>query len=288
MALPADRNADSIKACLLDSLDGLLESDPDFVVSCVNKASIDDVAEMLAQKGIPVLSETPVSRGDHSGRIQVAEQYHFLPEFQARKAIADSGILGEISQVQLSCCHDYHAVSLMRWFLDVGLKTPVISSVTLPDRMMRYNGRNGKYEPEETVTQETLAVLDYGGKSAVYDFEGEQYFSDIRGPRIVIRGTSGEIINNTCTYLMGNTAMKFDLIRNQAGIGGNLDGMYLESITGNGKVLYRNPFPGIRFSDEETAIATCLLKMKEYTETGREFYTAEEAALDHTTGLCLH
>ena len=36
-----------------------------------------------------------------------------------------------------------------------------------------------------------------------------------------------------------------------------------------------------RFTDEEIAIATCLLKMKEYTQNGTEFYNTDDAFLDN-------
>lgn len=119
----------------------------------------------------------------------------------------------------------------------------------------------------------------------MYDFTTEQYFSEIRAPRIVIRGTHGKIINDRCTYLNGNTPVTFDLVREQCGITENPDGMYLRSITGNGKVLYRNPFPGVRFPNEEIAIATCLVKMKEYLQTGINFYSPEQANIDFQTAL---
>lgn len=272
---------------IFDNLEELLKTDFHFIVSCVNKDSVDETAQMLADKSIAVLTETPVTNGNLKGKIQVAEQFHFMPRNQAYKKIIDSGILGEIHQVQLSCCHDYHAVSLIRYFLDVKNEMPTILTVTLPDKVIKYNGRGGKCEPTEINAQQKIAVLNYGDKSAVYDFGHEQYFSDIRSSRIVIRGTKGEIINDTCTYLDGDTPLKFDLIRNYCGANENLDGMYLDSITGNGRVLYKNPFPTVRFSDEETAIATCLIKMKEYLETGKAFYSIKDAALDFKTALNL-
>ncbi|MBO7519811.1 MAG: Gfo/Idh/MocA family oxidoreductase, partial [Clostridia bacterium] len=101
---------------VFDSLDGLLKTDFDFLVSCVSKENIVKTAQTLSDTGVPVLTETPVSVAELSGKIQVAEQFRFMPRNAAYKAIIDSGILGEVNEVQLSCCHDYHAASLIRFF----------------------------------------------------------------------------------------------------------------------------------------------------------------------------
>ena len=277
---------------IFDTLENLLETDYDFIVSCVNKAGICDTVRLLAGKNIPLLTETPIGASlkeiddflaeiKPEWRVQVAEQFHFQPRNQAIKAIIDSGILGEITQVQLSCCHDYHAASLIRFILDTGYEIPEAFSFTLSDTVNRYNSRRGLLSKPETVTaEEKFAVLKFKGKTAVYDFNYEQYFSDIRASRIVIRGTNGEIINDRCTYLKDGLPHSFSLQRNSYGANESLDGFTLVNITAEGRVLYENPFKSARLSDEEIAISTCLLNMKKYLETGIPFYPLEEAAAD--------
>lgn len=266
---------------IFDNLDALLKTDFDFIVSCVNKASICETAQMLADKGIAVLTETPINTDNLKGKIQVAEQFRLMPRNQAYKKIIDSGILGEVHQVQLSCCHDYHAASLIRFFLDIKDEKPVKTSVCLPDSINRYNCRNGYIKPINVDSKQKITVLNFGSKTAVYDFNFEQYFSNIRSSRIVIRGTNGEVINNSCTYLKDGVPHTFELKRNSFGSEENLDGYALLNITGNGKILYTNPFKYARLSDEEIAIATCILKMKEYTQNGTEFYNTGDAFLDN-------
>lgn len=281
---------------IFDTLEDTLATNPDFVVSCVNKDGICDEIAMLCEKGVAVLSETPIGTSvdqinafinavKPDWRVQVAEQFHFQPRNQAIKAIIDSGILGDVHQVQLSCCHDYHAVSLIRYFLDIGETAPTVNSFSLSDPIIKYNGRSGITSPQKTDSQQTIALLHYGDKTAVYDFSHEQYFSDIRATRITVRGTKGEIVGDQCTYLNGTTPIRFTLSRNHCGNDENLDGMYLDSITGNGSILYENPFKGARLTDEEIAIAVCLFKMKTYVDTGEEFYTVRSAATDAWTAL---
>ena len=268
-----------VKICT--SLEELSAIDCDFVVSCVSKESIAKTLKALAAKDVPVLSETPVADGSVDGRIQVAEQFHFAPRNCAYKAIIDSGILGTVHQVQLSCCHDYHAASLIRFFLNTGFEQPQVTAVTLPDPVTRYNGRGGLLtSPVAVQAVEDIRILRFDDKTAVYDFSREQYFSDIRASRIVIRGERGEIVDNTCIYLENGIPQRFTLHRSTCGSEENLDGFCLFGITGNGKVLYRNPFPGARLSDEEIAVATCLVKMKNYVDGGDAFYSVKDAAFD--------
>ena len=284
--------AEKYNVKIVTSLDELLNTDFDFIVSCVNKAGICDTVRELANKNIPVLTETPIGTSiaeidnflaeiKPEWRVQVAEQFHFMPRNAAIKSIIESGILGEITQVQLSCCHDYHAASLIRFFLGTGDEMPQTSSFTLPDAVNRYNSRAGLLNEPETVTsEEKFVVLRFKDKTAIYDFNYEQYFSDIRRSRILIRGTNGEILNDECTYLKDGIPHSFTLKRNSYGTNENLDGYTLVNITAEGKVLYENPFKGSRLSDEEIAIATCILNMKKYLETGVPFYTLIEAAND--------
>ncbi len=281
---------------IFDSVDNLLETKPDFVVSCVNYNGICDEIEMLCNMGVAVLSETPAGASldqiEEFGkkikpewRVQVAEQFHLQPLNQAIMNIIDSGILGQVNHLQMFCCHDYHAASLIRRFLKVGYEIPETISYSLPDSVTNYNTRDGIVEPRLIETTHTLALLKYNGKTAMYDFSDEQYFSDIRKRRMVIKGTGGEIVDDICTYLDGTTAVSFNLNRNMRGGNGNLDGLYLDSITGNGKILYKNSFIPSRLTDEEIAIAECLVNMDNYIKTGEDFYSLEEAMVDAKTSL---
>ena len=158
---------------------------------------------------------------------------------------------------------------------------PEVSSFTLPDSVTRYNSRRGLLEEPQIVTaEEKIVILRFKNKTALYDFNYEQYFSDIRSNRIIIKGTKGEIVNDRCTYLKDGLPHSFTFKRNSYGTNENLDGYTLVNITAEGEVLYTNPFKMARLSDEEIAIATCLLNMKKYLETGGPFYTLREAATD--------
>ena len=62
---------------------------------------------------------------------------------------------------------------------------------------------------------------------------------------------------------------------------GLLDGLYYDKITFENKVLFDFPFKSARLSEEEIAIADCLLKMNNYIQTGNELYNYEKAYEDY-------
>ncbi len=93
------------------------------------------------------------------------------------------------------------------------------------------------------------------------------------------------LINIQNTYLEGNTPMTFTLTRNESGKYENLDGFCLNEIVGNGKILYKNPFPLKRLSDEDIAIATCLKKMADFVFTKKNFYSVKDGMTDAKTAL---
>ena len=98
---------------LVSSMDDLLAPKPLFVVTSVPWSVNPVMLQELAEKGFPVLSETPPAASItemetlwqlvHQGaEIAVAEQYHLQPHHAARITLVQSGKLGTISQAR-SC-----------------------------------------------------------------------------------------------------------------------------------------------------------------------------------------
>ena len=267
---------------VVTALEDMLKTDFDFIVNCVNKDNIIPTINELCKRGYAVLSETPICQEvNDKFKVQVAEQFHFQPNNVALKKLIESGLFGELKQVKISACHDYHAGSLIRFFLDINDEKPKITEIVLNDEVTRYNSRQGFINPVKTNSKQKIRVFEYEGKSAIYDFNIEQYFSEIRQNQIILNFTNGQIVNDKCTYLKDGIPHSFNITRNQSGINENLDGFALNFITANGEVLYENPFKNARLSDEEIAIATCLVKMYEYTKTGKDFYPPSQALIDY-------
>ena len=196
------------------SEDEIIASKPDFVVSAVNKSSMSDVVRYWAAKGIPVLSETPAGLDidtlkairqdvENGARIQVAEQYFLYPSIKAVIDECKSGTIGEPVSLTISAMHDYHAASVIRRMLDTGLEDVTITGKTFS---MKVTDTRTRYEvlTEGRVVEkeEKHLIMEYAdGKTAFYDFMSDQYRSPIRNRYINLRGTRGEIINDTVYYL---------------------------------------------------------------------------------------
>jgi predicted dehydrogenase len=248
------------------------EAAPDFVVTAVPWQAGPALIVEAVERGLPVLAETPPAPDvaglrelwaavGASGLVQVAEQYLLMPSHAARLAAVRAGLIGAPTQVQVSSTHQYHAVSLIRGMLGAG-RGPVsvrASRTTAPlvDPLTR-DGWTDDPDPRPATT--TIATLDFGdGRSGLYDFTDNQWHNQLRFRRLLVRGSHGELRDDEVVRLLApRTVARTPLVRRQTGYDLDLDGFDTDTITFGGEVLYRNPYPGRRWSDEEIAIATLL------------------------------
>ena len=258
------------------SEDEVIVSKPDFVVSAVNKSSMSDVVRYWAAKGIPVLSETPAGLDidtlkairqdvENGARIQVAEQYFLYPSIKALIDECKSGTIGEPVSLTISAMHDYHAASVIRRMLDTGLEDVTVTGKTFS---MKVTDTRTRYEvlTEGRVVEkeEKHLIMEYAdGKTAFYDFMSDQYRSPIRNRYINLRGTRGEIINDTVYYLDK------------------------DNLAACKKLDITNPYGYAGLSEDEAAITGILLGMKEYVDKGKEVYPMNEALYDAYMGILM-
>lgn len=283
------------------TLDDLLSgAAPAFVVVCVKWAPTPEFLRALSERGVPALSETPPAPDtpgllalcdllERGARIQVAEQYPFQPIHAARLAVARSGLLGAVTEAQVSAAHAYHGMALIRSYLGVRFEEAVVTAKAFASPIVA-SPRRGQAMEQETISEsrQLLAWVDYGGRLGVFDFAGEQYHSPIRSNRILLRGERGEIHDETVRLLEDfRTPVRFDLVREDAGQGGNLDGLFHKGYLARGTWVYQNPYPGARLADDEVAVATCLDRMAAYAAGGPPFYGLAEAAQDHYVGILI-
>ena len=302
----ADKMAEEFGIHTTTSIEECVGYKSDFAVVAVNKTSICDVSIEWMDRGITVLSETPAAldmdslkklyryhmSDDKTDKKQVvAEQYREYPYNKARINLVNSGVLGDISCLNISIAHEYHGFSLIRAYL--GIK---------PDENYTVSGKIYEFPTTQTLTRydkftdgriapkkRCVAVFEFeSGKVAWYDFDSEQYRSPIRKNMIKVQGVRGELINNELYYLDENNVGRketivTDINKVMTGNGNpNLAQVNeIKKIAFGDKILYE-PVWGLRgLSEDETAIATLMCKTAEYSR-GQALppYSLENALAD--------
>jgi predicted dehydrogenase len=285
------------------SLDGCLRELPvDFVLTATPSPVTPHFIADAVDRGLPVLAETPPAPdldglralwsavGD-SGLVQAAEQYPMMPSHAARAALVATGAIGTPTQVQVSSTQQYHAVALIRGLLAAGRAPVSVRATRFTAPLVSPLSRAGWTDDEEahpTIT--TIATLDFGnGRSGVYDFTEQQTRNQLRFRRLTVRGSAGELHDDEAVRMIGPRALAHTpLVRRQTGHDLDLIGYDTEHISFGSEVLYRNPYPGRRWMDEEIAMATLLERTASWVRgDGPEPYPLAEGAQDQHIALAI-
>ena len=275
---------------------------PDFLVTALPRAANPAVVAEAVRHGVPVLSETPPApdlaglrelwaAAGAAGLVQIAEQYLLMPTHAARLAAVRSGLIGTPAQVQVSSTQLHHAASLMRGILGVRHGPVVVRAsrhrAPLVDPLSRA-GWTGDPAPHTATT--TIAMLDFGdGRSGLYDFTDNQTRNQLRFRRILVRGSHGELRDDEIVRLAAaRTIVRTGLVRRRTGADLDRQGNDTDHLTLGDTVLFRNPYAGQRFNDDEIATATLLRAMAAWVRgDGPPPYPLAEGAQDHLIGLAI-
>ncbi len=275
---------------------------PEVTVVAVPWEANPTVIVELAEAGAVVLAETPPApdlaglralwqRVGALDRVQIAEQYGALPTHAARLGAVRRGLIGTVSSVQVSSTHGYHAVSLMRGFLGHTDTNPTAVRAQsfvgpLVDPLSR-EGWSDDLAPKQAAT--ILATVDFGSGHGLYDFTDNQWHNQLRRRRILIRGSHGEIQDDTVVRLAGpREIVTTQFRRQQLGYELNLDGYDTEHISLGGEIVYRNDFVGGRLMDEEIAMAAMLRDTVAWrNDEAPPPYPLARACQDHVIALAI-
>ncbi|WP_042354372.1 Gfo/Idh/MocA family protein [Bacillus rubiinfantis] len=287
---------------VVNTLDDLMESNPDYVVLSIKRGTVSDYCIDLFKKGIPVLCETPPGETvqaleelweqakKYNAKIQIAEQYFLQPLYTSWLKVVQDGKLGEIANINLSSLHGYHGVSMIRKFLSVGFENCVIYGKRFSFDITETYGREGMTFDGEvfSCTRDRLTLEFDNGKVAFFDFsDPAQYHSFIRTRQLTVQGVRGEIDDLTVRYLTpGNVPVTQELNRIDLGKYSNQEWSHFGIMLGE-EFVYKNPVTNARLNDDEIAVAACMLLMGEYLSTGKEFYSLQEALQDTYISLMM-
>ena len=266
---------------------------PDFVVVAVSKDSICAVTKEWAQKGYPVLCETPAAMTveelkelwfltQNGAKIQVAEQYHRYPIMLAGlNAIAERK-LGDPYAVRLSVAHDYHGVSLVRRMLQPThpekLRLDHVEGQKYTFTVRETDSRYGAIKDGSVKERErSIVTMQFaGGTVAFYDFSGVQYRSFIRSRHVNVQGQDGEWNDVWLRYVDEDFEPvtekvlpwlnpKYEFL--------NTSQLLQESYEWTGAME-------LTTMQEEYAVASMMCDMRAYIEDGLEVYPMAEALED--------
>jgi len=255
---------------------------PDFIISSVSWDASPLFTRKAVELGIPILSETPPAPDlatltalwddvGATGLVQVAEQYPFYPGHQARRAVIDSGAIGEVNEVEVSSTHMYHAMAVIRQMLNVGHESARITAVASTHPLadpLGVPGWSDDMTPKPAKT--TRAILEFeSGKVGTYDFTDNQWWNPLRQDRIAIRGSLGEIADLRVTSLTApRSIVTRTLERRQTGHELNLEGNDLDHISVGDSIVYENRWTPGRLADDEIAVTELLSRMGAWVRDG--------------------
>ncbi|HZD99343.1 MAG TPA: gfo/Idh/MocA family oxidoreductase, partial [Micromonosporaceae bacterium] len=217
-------------------------------------------------------------------------QYLLMPGHAARREVVDRGMIGDPTSVQVCSTHLYHAISLIRGLLGVAYEPATVNArafvAPLVDPLTP-DGWTHDAVPRPATT--TLATIDFGDRMGVYDFTDNQWWNPLRTRRIVIRGSAGEIVDDTVVRLHDpTTPIASELSRRQTGIDLNLEGLDLKHISFDGDVVYRNPFVGSGMSDDDIAVAAIVEATGAWARgDAQPPYPLAQACQDHLIALAI-
>ena len=263
---------------------------PDFIVIAVDRGHMAEVAETWVKKGFPVVTETPVGATPEQlaglwkleregGRIVCCEQYFRQPLLAAGLRAVSDGLIGTPSSMYLSLLHDYHGASLIRKCLNVSADEPYsVFGEALDEPVTETDSRGGAILDGRVRTDRrmTAMIAFESGKRAVYDFCPIQYRSYIRSRHLTLRGDRGEWSDTVISFVNSrNEPEKLFLLPKIPEKYRALDTQALRDRRRN----WESTLAPDTVQDE-FAIATVLMDMREYLNGGASPYPLEEAIAD--------
>lgn len=283
------------------TLDEGLAGGPEFVAAAVSWPSMPGVVRELVAAGVRTMAETPPAPDldglrslwnevGRSGLVQVGEQYVLMPGHASRLAITGAKVIGRVNAVEIASTHLYHATSLIRAFLDLDTEPVTIAARTFTAPMVDPLVFDGWVDdPTPIPRTTTIATLDFGdGRMGLYDFVDNQWWNPLLARRIVVRGSLGEMVDDTVTRLTPDGPITSPIVYRRTGVDMNLEGNDVVHASFDGRVVYRNPWVGRSLSEDDIAVASHLAAVGQWArDEGPEPYPLARACQDHALGLAI-
>ncbi|MDR1560472.1 MAG: Gfo/Idh/MocA family oxidoreductase [Clostridiales bacterium] len=283
----ADRFKQLYNIPVTTSMDELYSSKPDFIVAVNNRPDVGKVVIDAINSGFPVLAETPPAESfeevdqiwnltqSTGQKLLVAENYFAEPGYAAKIEAVRRGYIGDAHSVSVSNTHQYHAISVIRLLLNTGFEQVRMIGKEYMWPLTSTQDKNGNpdFSGAAGPTGRSHVIMEFeSGKAGFYDFATAQYWSVIRSRYMLVQGSRGEIKDDEIWFMDRlNRPMQSSFVNNMSG--GEL--LY---ITLGDKILFENPYIGTHV--KSIGVATMLVSMKEYLETGKARYSFADGMQD--------
>lgn len=300
-----EREAERIAATwgvrVVRTLDDGLAAGPEVVLAAVSWPSMPIVVRDVVAAGVKVMAETPPAPDldglrslwkdvGRSGLVQVGEQYVLMPGHASRLVVTSDGVIGRVNAVEIASTHLYHATSLIRAYLGLDMEPATVTARTFTAPLADPLAFDGWVEdPSPRPRTTTIATLDFGdGRMGLYDFVENQWWNPLLARRIVIRGSLGELVDDTVTRLTADGPVTSPIVYRRTGVDMNLEGNEVVQTSFDGRVIYRNPWVGTSLSEDDVAVASHLAAVGRWArDQGPEPYPLARACQDHALGLAI-
>ena len=280
-------------------LESLNAANPDAFLVCVPADVSSEVAKQVMTFNKPIIMETPVYDGNiipiakkKTIKFGVVEQWPFLPIEQFKKKIIQSGVLGNIFLAENdNRSYDYHGIAQLRSY--IGLENLPISVKgshfgCMPPDFINESGATGSgYEGWDH------GIVSFENNKSIihkfcYNFK-KAPFRFMQSLRII--GEKGMMVNGAtekrCNDYEMIKILFYDEKANEPirpSILFSREGQctkVIESAYRDFNITWENPFFKRGFTDQETAIASYLLKMRDSIINDLPVpYTVENAYID--------
>ena len=269
---------------------------PDIVAIAVNPAQTYSVAMPILERGISLVTETPIAAqldgadamiakaGETRAKLEVAENLYRVPKERLKRQMILEGVFGQVWRGQNdNRTHNYHAVSLIRSY--IGFDVPIASVIGVqgefPTAPHLYRGRSMDTE------RSRHAILKFAnGALGFHAFTSLSFGSPLRGrSSTFFYAERGMGWDDELLLLAGesdNRSLQIERVTCE------VDGQQVLDKMVAGEFEWDNPFTSYKLSDGQISVASELMSIvKAVRENIPPEYGAVNGRIDREVDLAI-
>ena len=275
------------------------EQKPDFVAVIVNPAQAHIVSKAVLERGISVVTETPIASSvedadmlialakEKGAYIETAENLYRMPSERIKRELILNGVFGKIWRGHNnSLTHDYHAVSLVRSYIGFDVKIKRVIGIEGNFQVAEHNYRGSSVNRENTCHE---TYFFENGALGFSHFTNLTWGSPLRGINSTeFYGEKGMAVGDKIFILKGDDdKQQINIQRLTCNVGGMdvLDKFVADT---DPEIAWDNPFKKYKLNDGLITIASELASiMKSVRENVEPEYGGMNGRIDRQIDLAI-